>query len=103
MDRHDADDRSEGGIKTTLPSPSAHETPPRSAGVNCPDCWKGKPLPCAVGCRDTNECCDKRLDVLCERCGGTGVLGLDGGGVPAHGGATAPSPPEVYEPFEDSP
>ena len=42
--------------------------------VRCPDCWNGKPLPCAAGCRNWDECCDKRLDIPCERCAGTGWL-----------------------------
>jgi hypothetical protein len=46
--------------------------------ARCPDCWNGKPIPCAAGCRDWDECCDKRLDVPCERCGGTGWLAAAG-------------------------
>lgn len=41
---------------------------------DCPDCWNGRPIPCAVGCRDSDECCGKSLEPPCERCGGTGRL-----------------------------
>ena len=44
--------------------------------VRCPDCWNGKPIPCAVGCRDSDECCDKSLAFPCERCNGSGWLAV---------------------------
>lgn len=42
--------------------------------VRCPDCIDGNPVACAVGCRDSDECCDKRLAFPCERCQGSGRL-----------------------------
>lgn len=31
------------------------------SAVTCPDCAKGRAIPCAANCRQSDECCDKRL------------------------------------------
>lgn len=53
--------------------------------VRCPDCWNGKVIPCAIGCRAWDECCGKHLHGPCQRCGGSGRLRARVAGAPSGG------------------